>query len=164
MRRSLVILLGALATAAAIFAGSYFAAQRVCRERMYNPADNLAWLREEFCLNDADMARIRQLHAGYMPKCREMCGRIEAKMGEVGAALAGATNITAAAQQKVIELGQLRAECQVQMLRHFVEVSQAMPPEQGRSYLDKMQRLTLGFHQQIEDAMSGSEAHAHGNH
>ena len=32
MNRSLVILLGALALGAAIFAGSYFASQRACRD------------------------------------------------------------------------------------------------------------------------------------
>ncbi len=40
------------------------------------------------------------------------------------------------------------------MLAHFYEVSQAMPPEQGRRYLAEMQRLTLGFHEQIENTMS----------
>lgn len=164
MRRSLVILLVALAAAAAIFAGSYFAANRVCTEQMCNPADDLAWLRQEFQLNDADMARIRQLHAGYLPKCGEMCARIEAKMKEVEGALAGATNVTADAQQKLMELGELRAACQAQMLQHFAEVSQAMPPAQGGRYLAEMQRLTLGFHQQIENAMSGSADHGQRHH
>ena len=40
----------------------------------------------------------------------------------------------------------------------------AAPPEQGRRYLAEMQRLTLGFHEQIEQSMSQSPAHEHGHH
>lgn len=55
----------------------------------------------------------------------------------------------------------LRAQCQAEMLQHFHEVSQVMPPEQGRRYLAEMQRLTLRFHDQIERAMPGNPPSAH---
>jgi len=162
MRRSLIILSGVLAVAGAVFAGSFFLSQRICVTRMTNPADNLDWLRQEFHLSDAEMARVRKLHDGYLPKCGEMCARIDAKKQTVKDWLAGGTNVTADAEKKVFELGELRAQCQLQMLRHFVEVSQAMPPEQGRRYLAQMQRLTLGFHEQVEESMSDHAGHAHG--
>ena len=155
MNRSLFILLGALALGAAVFGGSYFASQRTCMMCKARPADDLAWLREEFHLGDAEMARIRQLHEGYMPKCAEMCAQIAAKKRELEIALGDGTNITAEAQAKLNEVAELRAQCQAQMLRHFVTVSQAMPPEQGQRYLAEMKRLTLGFHEQTEQAMSG---------
>ena len=91
-------------------------------------------------------------------------GSWRAKKRELESALTGATNVTAEAQKKLTELAALRAQCQTQMLRHFVEVSQAMPPEPGRRYLAEMQRLTLGFHEQIEQSMSDPEGHAHGHH
>jgi len=164
MPRSLVILLGLLAAAVAVFAGSYFLTQQICVKQMTNPADDLDWLRQEFHLNAADMARIRQLHNGYLPKCGEMCARIAAKKQELDEALAGATNVTAAVEQKLTELGELRAQCQAQMLRHFIEVSRVMPPEQGRRYLAEMQRLTLGAHEQIEQSMSPAAGHEHHQH
>ena len=150
MNRPLIILLGALALGAAIFAGSYFVAQHasvICCEK---PADDLSWLRDEFHLSDAEMARVRQLHEGYLPRCAEMCARIAAKKQELQGALDNGTNLTAEAQTKLTELGELRAQCQAQMLRHFATVSQAMPPEQGRRYLAEMQKLTLGSHEQTE--------------
>ena len=159
MNRSLVILLGALALGAAIFAGSYSASKRVCV--LATSADDLSWLRTEFHLSDADVARVRQLHEGYKPKCAEMCVRIAAKKAEVQAALADGTNVTASAQQKLIELGELRGQCQAQMLQHFIAVSQAMPPEQGRRYLAEMKRLTLGFHEEIEQSMTPAAGHEH---
>jgi len=164
MRRAVVILIGVLAVAVAIFGGSYFLAQWLCARHMSNPADDLAWLRLEFRLSDVEMAQVRKLHDGYLPKCGEMCAKIAAKKREVDQALAGATNVNAAVEQQVMELCELRAQCQLQMLRHFAEVSQVMPPEQGRRYLVEMQRLTLGFHEQIEQSMSGSAGQAHGHH
>ena len=159
MNRSLVILLGALVLGAALFGSSYFAGQRACR--MTRSADDLSWLRDEFHLGDAEMSRIQKLHEGYLPKCAEMCAKIAAKKSELETALNGSTNVNLVAQQKLAEIAALRAQCQAQMLQHFTEVSQTMPPEQGRRYLAEMQRLTLGFHEQTEQSMSGSTGHEH---
>jgi hypothetical protein len=129
---------------------------------MTRSADDLSWLRDEFHLSDAGMARVRQLHEGYMPQCAKMCALIAAKNAEVQAALSNGTNITAGAQKKLAELGELRAQCQAQMLQHFITVSQAMPPEQGRRYLAEMKKITLGFHEEIEQSMSDHAGHEHG--
>jgi len=160
MNRSLVILLGALALGAAVFASSYFVSQRACL--ITRSADDLSWLRDEFHLSDAEMARVRQLHEGYMPQCAKMCALIAAKSAEIQTALGNRTNVTAEAQKKLTELGELRAQCQAQMIQHFVTVSQAMPPEQGQRYLAEMKRLTLGSHEEIEQSMSDHTGHEHG--
>jgi hypothetical protein len=164
MKRSPVTLLLALVAGVAVFAASYVLAQRLCVKRVASSADDLDWLRQEFRLSDAELTRIRALHDGYMPRCAEMCKQIAAMKLEVESALADATNITVVAEERVMELCELRAKCQLQMLRHFAEVSQAMPTEQGRRYLAEMQRLTLGFHEQIEQSMSPSADHEHGRH
>ena len=164
MKRSPLILLLALAGGIVAFAASYVLAQRICARHASDSADNLDWLRQEFRLGDAEMTRVRTLHDGYLFKCAEMCRQIAAKKAELESALSGATNVTTVAEQKLSELAALRAECQTQMLRHFVEVSQEMPPEQGKRYLAEMQRITLGFHEQIEQSMSPSPEHEHGHH
>ena len=161
MNRSLVILLGALALAAAIFAGSYFTAQRVTVTCCARPADDLSWLQDEFHLSGAEMARIRELHEGYLPKCAEMCAKIAAKKSELESVLGSGTNLTAEAQTKLNEIAGLRAQCQAQMLQHFVTVSQAMPPEQGKRYLAEMEQLTLGTNELMEKSMSGDTGHEH---
>ncbi len=162
MNRSLIIVLGALAIGAAVFAGSYFAGQRAGIAYCGNPADDLSWLRAEFHLSAADMARVRQLHENYTPQCMKMCAMIQAKKAEVRASLASGTNVTADAETKLTELGELRARCQAQMLRQFVAVSQAMPPEQGRRYLAEMEKITLGSHEEIERSMSPHAGHEQG--
>ena len=163
MNRSLVIVLGALILGATLFAGAYIGSRQVCVTRMAQSTDDLDWLKREFHLSAADMARIRQLHAGYMPECEEMCKRIAEKKSELEQTMSGMTNLTVAARQKLTEMGELRAQCQAQMLEHFVEVSRAMPPDEGRRYLAEMRRVTLGFHEQTEQSMSGSASHASGH-
>lgn len=161
MNRPLILLIGALALGAAIFSASYFVAQRTTEMCCATPTDDLSWLRDEFHLNDADMARIRELHEGYLPKCAEMCAKIAAKKSELESMLGHGTNLTAETQAKLAELAALRAQCQAQMLQHFAMVSQAMPPEQGRRYLAEMQQLTLGSQKQMEQSMSGDTGHEH---
>lgn len=161
MKRSLIILFGALALGTAIFAGSYFIAQRATVMCCVDPADNLSWLRTEFHLSDAEMARIRKLHDGYKPKCEEICAQIAEQKRELQTLLDTSSNISAAAQGKLNKIAMLRAECQSNMLQHFVTVSQAMPPEQGKRYLAEMKQLTLGSHEQTEQAMAGDAAHEH---
>jgi hypothetical protein len=164
MKRSLLILVIALLAGSALFGSSYFMGRRVCEACGTRSTDNLDWLRQEFRLSDADMARMRELHDGYMPKCAEMCAQIAAKKQELDATLAGATNITPVAKEKLTELALLRSQCQAQMLEHFIKVSQAMPPEQGRRYLSEMERLTVGAHEQTEQTMSDHAGHVHGAH
>ena len=162
MNRSLVILIGALALGAAIFAGSFLTARRATVMCCVKPADDLNWLQMEFQLSDAEMARIRELHEGYLPKCGEMCAKIAAKKSELDSLLGNSTNITAEAQTKLSEIAALRAQCQSNMLQHFVAVSQAMPLEQGQRYLAEMKKLTLGSHEAIEQSMSDHAGHEHG--
>ena len=164
MRRSLLILLTVLVAGAAITGASYLLGCRLCARQLAGSGDDLAWLRREFRLSDAEMQRIRQLHEGYLPKCHENCALIAAKKQELQAALDRAQGMTPEAQQKLAEVAALRAQCQANMLGHFYEVSRAMPPEQGRRYLAEMQRLTLGFHEQIENTMSPDPAAHHGHH
>jgi hypothetical protein len=47
------------------------------------------------------------------------------------------------------------------MLQHFLMVSQAMPPEEGRRYLAEMQKVTLGINDQMEQSMTESAGHEH---
>lgn len=163
MRRSLIIVLAVLVSSAAIVGLASAIAKRICAQHLVRPGDDLAWFRREFRLSDTELQRIRQLHEGYLPKCREMCDRIAAKKKELQAALDAGKGVTPEVEQKLAEVGALRSQCQTQMLRHFYEVSQTMPAEEGRRYLTEMQRLTLGFHEQVEHSMSPGATSPHGH-
>jgi hypothetical protein len=163
MRRPLLILAAVMMASLAIAGLSSVIARSLCARQLVPPGDDLAWFRREFRLSEAELQHIRQLHEDYLPRCREICARIADKKQELQDALADGQGITPIAEQKLAEIAALRVECQTQMLRHFREVSQAMPPEQGRRYLEEMQRLTLGFHEQIEHSMAPASL-PHGHH
>jgi hypothetical protein len=160
-RSARIVSLGAV-VAVLTLALAYYCSMKVCARHMAG-TDDLAWLRHEFQLNDADMVRIRQLHEGYLPQCREYCARIASKRSELDEALLKEAGQTADLDQKLVELGTLRAQCQANMLKHFEEVSRAMPAEQGKRYLAEMRRLTIGSHERFENSM-GSSHSSHGAH
>jgi hypothetical protein len=145
MSRSPIIVLGALALAAALFVGSFEVSQHLCRACTAEPPGSLHWLQSEYHLNNEEMAHIQKLHTDYLSQCDEMCRMITAKQQEVAAALNNTTNIGPVAQQKLNDLAACRAHCQSQMLQYFINVSQAMPPEQGHRYLAEMERNALGL-------------------
>ena len=163
MRKPLAIVLGALVVSAAVFVGAFYCTRQICVQHVAKSPDDLDWLRLEFRLSDADVARVRTLHEGYLPLCEANCDRITAKKSELAKALAAGTNTTATLDQLRAEVAALRTHCQFEMLAHFDEVSRAMPPEQGRRYLAEMKRLTVGAHERMERSMSGTNQDAHGH-
>ena len=164
MRRPVLILVSFFLGAIILAVVSFLAAKHMSSAGVAGSGDDLAWLQKEFRLTDSEMARIRPLHEGYLPKCHEMCERIAAKQREIEAILSKAPGSNEVIQMKLGEAAALRAQCQAQMLAHFQEVSQAMPSDQGRRYLSEMQRLTLGSHEQLEKSMTPASHSAHGKH
>jgi hypothetical protein len=72
-----------------------------------------------------------------------MCRRIDAKNAELKDLLAKTNTLTPDIEKKLTEAAELRLECQKAMLKHFLEVSQTMPPEEGKRYLAWVQERTF---------------------
>ncbi|MBI1176294.1 periplasmic heavy metal sensor [bacterium] len=135
MKRGLLILMVGLMAAGAAYACIYFVCTAPARSLEQSAKPELAWLKEEFNLSDAEFKRVSDLHAAYLPQCQEMCRKIDAQNVELQKLLADATNVSPQIEAALAEASRLRADCQTMMLRHFIQVSQTMPPEQGRRYL-----------------------------
>jgi len=135
MKKSALILLLGLLVSTAAFSGFYYLGTASCREMMREPRPELAWLKKEFHLSDAEFTRISQMHDAYLPQCRERCLRIAQQDGRLQELLAAATNMTPEIQNLLAERAKTRADCEAEMLKHFLAVSRTMPPEQGRRYL-----------------------------
>ncbi|RPI96188.1 MAG: periplasmic heavy metal sensor [Chloroflexi bacterium] len=135
MRKAgLVLLLGVVACIAA-FACFYFMGTAASRELMRQPQPELAWLKKEFNLADAEFARISALHEAYLPRCAERCRLIEEQNAKVRSLLDQATVMTPEIRAVIAERARIRAQCEAEMLEHFLEVSRTMPSAQGRRYL-----------------------------
>jgi len=164
MRRPLFIFLLLLAASVLLCATAYRVAGNCYARHLAGDTDDLAWLRLEFRLSDAELQRVRQLHDGYLPTCQEFCRRIAAEKRDLHQLLDAGTQTGPQVEEKLKNVAVLRAQCQAAMLAHFAEVSRIMPAEQGRRYLAEMHRLTLGSHEKVEERMS-SDAHGpHGHH
>ena len=164
MRKPLLIVISALLLGAVLFGGAFYCARHFCVQRMAQSTDDLDWLRMEFNLSDAELAKVRVLHEGYLPICEKNCRDIAFKKRELKHAEAAGTNTTETLDQLRTQVATLRSKCQSEMLAHFEEVSRAMPPEQGKRYLAEMKRITLGEHEAVEESMSGASEHGHEHH
>ena len=135
MKKGVLILVLGLLAAAAAYGCIYFVCMSPVRSLQQSDKPELAWLKEEFKLSDAEFKRVSELHAAYLPQCRDMCREIDAQNVKLQTLLSGATNMTPEITAALTETARLRSECQSMMLRHFFQVSQTMPPEEGRRYL-----------------------------
>jgi hypothetical protein len=135
MKKGVFILVFGLVAAAVAYGCIYFICTASARSMQSSNQPELAWLKEEFNLSDSEFKRVSELHAAYLPQCGEMCREIDAQNAKLQALLSGATSMTPEITAALAENSRLRSECQTMMLRHFFQVSQAMPPEQSRRYL-----------------------------
>src|SRR5438477_10180086 len=138
MKPAWFILLGGLLLGSAAYALIYLGGAWPKDDK---PA--VAWLRQEYHLNNAQFDRVCQLYDAYQPKCQEMCRKIDEKNGQLQRLLAATNVVTPEIKRALAETAQCRVECQAAMLEHFYEVAHVMPREQGQRYLGWVQEATL---------------------
>ena len=144
MRRVVLILSAGLLGAVLAFCVFYYCGTRNERHLMDSEQPELAWLKSEYNLSDAEFNRISALHSAYLKDCEQMCMRIAEKNRELKELLAHTNGVTAEVEKNLADAAQLRAQCQRNMLQHFIQVSKQMPAEQGQRYLVWVQEKTFG--------------------
>jgi hypothetical protein len=162
MRQPIFILALTVLAAAALAVGAGWLAKSVCCAQGKHE-DPLDWLRTEYRLSAEQLKQVRQLHDGYLPECMNYCQRIDDLKSRLKAAIRDQGPAGSEVENLLKEIGITRAQCQTAMLKHFVEVSRAMAPEQGKRYLAEMQRLTLFAHENFEASMSPGKPERHGH-
>jgi hypothetical protein len=143
MKRPWVIFCSGLAIGLLAYACFYLHATSLQRSLEQSSHPELAWLKTEYHLSDAQFAAVVLLHQAYRPKCAEMCRRIDAQNAEVQRLLAATNIVTPEIKAALAEAARLRVECETAMLQHFYETSRHMPPDQAARYLAWMQQETL---------------------
>jgi hypothetical protein len=143
MRKAGFILLIGLLLSVAAFAGIYYFGTASSRAMMSQPQPELAWLKKEFKLSDADYDRIVKLHEAYMPQCAQRCLRIAELNRKLELSLSQASSVSPEIQGLLAERATMRADCEAEMLNHFLRVSRMMPPEQGKRYLLWVEQQTF---------------------
>ncbi len=161
MKKGILILILGLLVGSAGFAGVYYLCTASSRQLMNEPLPELAWLKKEFRLSDAEFARISQLHAGYLPGCAARCQRIEELNAKLRDLFARAKEMTPEIRTLVAQRATMRADCEAEMMKHFLAVSQTMPPAQGRRYLEWITDQTFLHGQGMEQSHHDAHQHHH---
>ena len=161
VNRPLIFLLAGLGLCAVAFSGSYYFGTASARKLMSQPEPELAWLKKEFHLGDAEFNRISQMHQAYLPKCQQRCLRIADQNRKLEELLQSTDNLSPQIRDLLAERATTRAECEAEMLAHFLAVSRTMPPEQGRRYLAWIESQTSLFGGAMEKQHQMTEGHHH---
>ncbi len=167
MKKGALILIAGLLLGGAAFGGFYYLGTAPCRSMMQESQPELAWLKQQFNLSDKEFARITALHDAYLPQCAERCMVIEEQNRKLKALLEKDPTVTQEVRELLAARAQTRAMCEAEMLKHFQEVSRAMPPEQGRRYLAWVQEQTvlrpqaMEARHQMEGGQNTMEEHRH---
>lgn len=138
MRRLVVI----LALAVLLGSGAYFVFYGIARCtfcRVPDANDPSSWMRQEFHLNDAQYSQVKKIDAEYYPHCSDMCAQIVQSHRALKNLILTHGTMTPEIEVALQKDGAVRQKCREDMLRHFYEVSQAMPPAEGKRYLQIMQ-------------------------
>src|SRR5437879_13846885 len=77
MKRGFVILSLGLLAAALGYCCVYVTATSSARRLQKSDQPELAWLKQEFNLSDAEFKRVSELHAASLPTCHELCRQID---------------------------------------------------------------------------------------
>jgi uncharacterized membrane protein len=141
--RTWIIVLGGLFAAVAAYACVYLTGTSTQRAVARSDQPALAWMKHEYRLDDAQFARLSQLHDAYRPTCMEMCRKIDSKNAQIAELLASKNIVTPEIRQALAEAAEIRAECEAAMLEHFYNVAQTMPSEQGKRYLAWIRQETF---------------------
>lgn len=162
MKRALIILVAGLGLSLLAGSGVYFSRTASHRAMLCCEQPELAWLQHEFKLDNQEFARVVKLHSAYLTNCAELCQRIAATNNLVRQQFASDGAVTPAVEQLLADAGQLRVECQKEMLGHFLEVSRTMSPESGRRYLAWVQERIFSMnHEPLAQAKSQTHHHGH---
>ncbi len=138
MKRFVVV----LAVAVLLGLGAYCLSYGIARCtfcRVPDAHDSSGWMRQEFHLTDAQYAQVKQLETAYHPHCIKMCDEVNESRSALKNLILSNGTVTPEIEAALKKDGAVQQQCREDMLHHFYEVSQAMPPAEGKRYLQIMQ-------------------------
>jgi len=138
MKRLVVIIALALSLGLGAYVVSY-AIARCTFCRMPDTQEPSSWLQQEFHLSDAQYSQVKKLEVDYHPHCVEMCDKIKQSHLALKNLILANRGMTPEIEAALQKEGAGQAQWRADMLRHFYDVSQAMPPDEGKRYLYMME-------------------------
>jgi Spy/CpxP family protein refolding chaperone len=143
MKKRLGILVLALVAGIAAFWSMRSCKMAARNGVLLDSMSELAWVRSDLKLTDAQFAKVAELHAAYRPNCVEMCRRIAEVRGKVEELAKASRSVTPELEAALREHAETHAECQQAMLRHLYETAATLDPDQARTYLETMLPMAM---------------------
>lgn len=145
MKKGLLIL--ATALLAGLIAFCLMRSHTIARSggNLLDSMPELAWVRTDLKLTDAQFAKVTELHVAYRPKCMEMCRRISEAHEKMEGLTAKQRKETPELDAAIREHALIHAECQQAMLKHLYETAAVLDEKQGSRYLETMMPYALDF-------------------
>ena len=139
-----ILLAALLAGVLAFFAARSWPTTSSGKGILLDDMNELAWLKEELSLTDAQFAGISELHHAYRPRCVEMCRRIDEAEWRLAALASGSRTMTPELAAAIQDSARVRAECQQAMIEHLQQTAALLDPAQAEKYLAAMLPLAIG--------------------
>lgn len=115
------------------------------RENLLDSMPELAWVRTDLKLTDAQFAKVSELHVAYRPKCMEMCRRISDAHQKMDRLAGKGRELTPELEAAIRERAVIHAECQQAMLKHLYDTAAVLDEKQAARYLGTMIPCALDF-------------------
>jgi hypothetical protein len=138
MKKAFIVLSIAATVAFAGYSISYRCATAPAKSMLTKPGGAMEWLKCEYHLNDAEFARIQQMHRDYAPRCDLMCEKIAKANERLDQLVRANRTVTPELAAAMKECLAAQGECREAMLGHVYAVSAEMSPEDGARYLQMM--------------------------
>jgi hypothetical protein len=138
MKKGLLIILFALAAGVLAFYVTRSHQQADRKEVLLDSMPELAWLRVELKLTDAQFAKASALHAAYRPTCVEMCRHIAEAHAKLESLSQAGRTMTPELETAIRDHARVHAECQQRMLEHLYQTANLFDEQQAVRYLATM--------------------------
>lgn len=145
MKRTFLILLLAVVAGTAAFC--LIRSQKMAESHnvLLDSMPELAWVKLELKLSDAQLAEVSALHSAYRPKCEVMCKRIAAAHEKMEELIGQSPQVSAELEKAIQEHAAIHAECQKAMLTHIFQTANVMDRDQATRYLKEVLPFALDF-------------------
>jgi len=138
MKKGLLILVLALAAGAAAFMAARSHRQSEHNEVLLDTLSELAWLRTELKLSEAQFRQASELHTAYRPVCVEMCHNIAKTHAKLETLARSGRGMTPELEDAIRNHARVHAECQQKMLEHLYQTAALLDENQAARYLETM--------------------------
>lgn len=104
----------------------------------------LEWLQRELQLDDAQFAKVKELHLAYRPTCEALCQKVRVARSKLRTLATKGGIITPAFEAALQEQAAVHVECQKALLMHLHRTADVMTVAQSQQYLDIMLPQVIG--------------------